>query len=128
MESRTWIRPATSMTIRSDVAGGGNTDCPRRIAEVKRASRKNISGKSSVNVHHRITCDAVATVPATIPAASAARQFNDGGLGGTDLLSSCTFVFTDLRDKWERSFTEESRIIAFLISGYAGVNGRMRWI
>ncbi len=74
MEITKWISVAISMTPAPNVAGGSNTDRPRTIAAVSRASRYRMPGKSSVKISQSSISIRVDAMPAITPAQSMARQ------------------------------------------------------
>ena len=81
MESAKWTSVATSITVGSKLAGGGNTLRPMTMAAAKRASLKRIVGRASVKTDHKAICTAVARMPATMPAHTAALKFTGERIG-----------------------------------------------
>src|SRR6188474_1345250 len=73
-----WISVAATITTESNVAGGGSTLRPRKIAAARRASRNSISDKSFENTHHSAASKTNAMTPAAIPAMIAACQLVAG--------------------------------------------------
>src|SRR2546427_11027659 len=81
MESAKWTPVATSITIQSKLAGGGNTLRPMTMAAAKRASLKRIVGRASVKTDHKAICTTVLRMPAAIPAHTAALKFAELCIG-----------------------------------------------
>src|SRR5881628_2840187 len=81
MESAKWTSVATSITIQSKPAGGGNTPRPKAMAAAKRASLKRIAGRASVKTDHKAICTTVARMPAAMPAHTAALKFAELCIG-----------------------------------------------
>src|SRR6266540_5309332 len=75
MESTKWTSVATSITVQSKLAGGGNTPRPKTIAAAKRASLKKIVGRASVKTDHKAICATVARMPAAMPVHTAVLKF-----------------------------------------------------
>src|SRR5439155_16379369 len=89
-ESAKWTIVATSITVQSKLAGGGNTLRPMTMAAAKRASLKRIAGRASAKTDHKAICTTVATMPAIMPAYAAALQFTGTRIGRVPVFTAET--------------------------------------